>query len=100
MPKSKNNDDINTGNVKKQEEKKCNEAPRKHHQSSSTPPPIISDKLGHLESTAPHGKTPVSPTQRKLFFAVETSKTKQAVASAKREFGIYSSYLLFLHELK
>jgi hypothetical protein len=26
MPKSKNNDDINTGNVKKQEEKKCNEA--------------------------------------------------------------------------
>jgi len=72
----------------KRDEKKCNEASRKHHQSSSTRPPIIFDKPGHLKSSAPHGKTSVSPTQKKLFSAVETLKTKEAVASAKREFGI------------
>ena len=88
MSKSNNNDDLNNGNVNKQEEKKCNEARRKHHQSSSTPPPIISDKPGYLESIAPHGTTYVSPTQKKFFFAVETLKSKEAMASAKREFGI------------
>jgi hypothetical protein len=98
LSKSNNNDDINTSNDKKQEEQKCNEAPHKYRQSSSTPPPIISDKPGHLESSAPHGKTYVSPKQKKLFLAVETLKTKEAVASAKREFGIIPSYFLFSYE--
>lgn len=81
----------------KRDEKKCNEASRKHHQSSSTPPPISFDKPGHLKSSAPHGKTYVSPTQKKLFFAVETLKTKEAVASAKREFGIILFHISCSH---